>query len=397
MPARTFRIAVVSDVHAFSRTRLDERDPAPSFVEVSNPSSFKGTNPFIALDDLIDREELSADVLVSCGDMGDKAQPEGIRYTWQSLHQLSKKLGNATVIATSGNHDLDSRLLYTDFDARGTLLALGDFPFPDSGLTNEYWARNVVVFEEEAVRWVVLNSAAYHGHGDEYQHGRVAASTIEYLKQRLNATAADKLNILVVHHHVYKIGNIDLDDYSEMKSGSALLGLLESGAYGNWIVFHGHRHWPSVTYAPGGNSSPVVFAAGSLSAILWDELLGRARNQFYIVELNLPPALGRVRGTFKAWDFSSDIGFVRAKDGSGLPHEGGFGGNLSGMELASAIARLVDDSGDPFVSWNFAQEQVSDLRYALPQDLTQCVKALKAGHGLSVLEEDGILKQIGRL
>lgn len=396
MTENILRLAMISDVHAYSRARIGPDADAPSFMEISNPSELPGRNPFIALRQLIAREGLSADVLLNCGDMGDKAQPDAIQYVWRQTVDLADELEATRIIATAGNHDVDSRGEYTSHDARGTLLGLPSFPFEDPNLTNEYWSRNVVVVETDDARWVVLNSAAYHGFKDEYRHGRIAASTLDYLKDRLSATANDKLNILVCHHHVYKIGNIDLTDYSEMTDGFALLSMLELGGYGSWIIFHGHRHWPSITYAPGGNNSPVVFAAGSLSAILWADIAGRARNQFYLVDLLVPTNAGRVRGTFRAWDFVADEGFSPAQSRSGLPHRGGFGGALSGSQLAEAIAGLVSRNGESFVPWAEVIRQVPDVLYTLPGDMRQCMESLKTSHGLHVAEVDGEPKQVGK-
>lgn len=160
-------------------------------------------------------------------------------------------------------------------------------------------------------------------------------------------------------------------------------------------MFHGHRHWPSITYAPGGNNSPVVFAAGSFAAVLWAEIAGKARNQFYLVELQLPAPLGRVKGRFRAWDYVSDEGFSPAQKRSGLPYRGGFGGSLSGPQLAAEIAGLVKNSAKNYLAWAEVEKKIADLSFTLPDDMRQCVEALKAVHGLSVLEDNGEPKQVG--
>lgn len=69
------RIAVVSDIHAYSESVLKQSETRPSYVEVSSPSDLAGQNPFVALNKLVETEGLDADFLVCCGDLGDKAQP----------------------------------------------------------------------------------------------------------------------------------------------------------------------------------------------------------------------------------------------------------------------------------------------------------------------------------
>ncbi|WP_186827999.1 metallophosphoesterase family protein [Knoellia locipacati] len=390
------KIAVISDIHAYTAAQLEPGELRPSFVEVSNPSDLPGQNPFSALKALIDQESLTADFLVCAGDMGDKAHPDAIRYSWERVRALAKQLGDATIVVTSGNHDLDSRYMYNDYDAKATLQGLEEYPFDSGAKNNEYWARNAVVIETEAVRWAVLNSAAYHGYAEEWKHGRISKRTLAYLEELLKSTSQDKLNVLVCHHHVYKIGSVDLGDYSAMEAGSALLQLLESAKYGNWLVIHGHRHWPSVTYAPGSNSSPVVFSAGSLSAVLYDELADKARNQFYILELDTPPQAGRMRGRFKAWDWVSDEGFSPAQARSGLPHDGGFGSTKAGSTLADDIHVAFGSLGDQFAPWSKMVELVPDLLHSTPNDMAVCISRLDTHYGLIVLEHNGRRHQIGR-
>lgn len=393
MTEHTYRVALLSDVHAYS-SQHSPHDPAPSSVDTSNVKTIPGQNPFIALQDLIEREGLTADILVNCGDLGDKAQPEAIKYAWDQTREVGTKLGVDTVLGTAGNHDMDSRAVYTNYDARGTLLQLEGFPHPDFHRTNEYWARNVVVIEEPKARIAILNSAAYHGFDNEWQHGRISDTTLEYLRKQIEGSQSDKLNILISHHHVYQITGTDQDDKSAMKSAPALLELLGRDSLNPWIIFHGHRHWPSLSYAQGGNSSPVVFGAGSFAATLWSAVLGRAMNQFYLVDLQFPPRPGRVKGRFRAWDFIKEIGFQKAQPSSGLPHSGGFGGSLSGAELAERIAELVRESNQGYLEWDEVEAHISDVRYALPDDLKQCFILLKE-NGLRVLEEDGRPSQIG--
>ena len=74
---------------------------------------------------------------------------------------------------------MDSRLLYTDHDARGFLQSLTPrFPDRDENVCDRYWSRHFAVLGWTDLRLVVLNSSAYHGalpkNGiPEYEHGRV--------------------------------------------------------------------------------------------------------------------------------------------------------------------------------------------------------------------------------
>lgn len=140
----------------------------------------------------------------------------------------------------------------------------------------------------------------------------------------------------------------------------------------------------------------MVFSAGSFSAVLYDELQDKARNQFYILEIEEVRPGHRICGTFTAWDWISDEGFLPSRERSGLPHRGGFGGTLNGAELADRVAAIYAADGRPFMPYADVLTALSDLRYAMPGDVDRCVTLLKSTHGLSVLSEREQPHQIGR-
>lgn len=386
---------MLSDIHAYSKADLDKDESKPSFVEISNPAN-PSVNPFTAVHDLIKRESLKADVLISGGDMGDKASPQALSYAWTEIQRLATALGAQVLLPATGNHDMDSRF-QNGYDARGTLQGLENYPFAEPALRDKYWANNVVVQTHGTFRSVLLNSAAFHGAEDsEWKHGRVSSRTRQYLKEVLAQTPDPGINILVTHHHLYPLGGVNLDDYSEMREGSALLQMLESGEFGSWLVVHGHRHWPSLSQAGGSQGAPIVFSAGSFSALLYAELQDKARNQFYVLEVEETAPGHRVRGRFTSWDWISDEGFLPSRDRSGLPHKGGFGGSLTGAELAEKVRHFCDTNGQPFTPYDDVVTAVPELDYAMPKDLERFVAILRETHGLSVLYDDQLPTQIGR-
>jgi hypothetical protein len=388
------KVAILSDIHAYSRSQLAEGEGAPSWAEISNPSN-PAVNPFAAVLALISKENLTADVLVSGGDLGDKASPQALNYAWHEVRGIQAALGAKILLAATGNHDMDSREI-NGFDARGALQELDSYPLADERLRDAYWANNAIIQEHPGFRSVLLNSAAYHGYAKEWAHGRVSARTRAYLRSRLTETSDPGLNILVTHHHLYPLGGVNLTDHSEMEEAPALLELLSSGEFGSWLVIHGHRHWPSVSQASGGQGAPIVFSAGSFSAMLYDEIQDKARNQFYLLEIEDNRAGHRVRGTFKAWDWISDEGFRPAQARSGLPSNGGFGGAMTGAELADAVAIYYTSRGHSFVDYQDVVAAVPDLRHAMPADVRSFETRLRDVHSLAVLHDDGTPVQIGK-
>jgi hypothetical protein len=203
------------------------------------------------------------------------------------------------------------------------------------------------------------------------------------------------VNILVCHHHPHKHPDILGPDYSDMEGGSDLLSLLGTGEYGNWIVIHGHKHQPRICYAAGTASSPIVFSAGSLSAVLYPELQTTARNQFYLLEFPCSHfgEFGFV-GMFRAWDWSHGAGWIKARTGSGLPGLGGFGYRSDITKLAASVANAVRT---PFSTWDELKVTLPELAYVLPGDLELLKKKLGGDHALRFeSNEDGIPIHIGK-
>ena len=86
-PPERLTIAVVSDLHAYDKENYKDED-APSFLDTSTPSGDPLLNPISGLEKLIKDKDISADVLFSAGDIGDKAKPSHIRFGWDMLQKI---------------------------------------------------------------------------------------------------------------------------------------------------------------------------------------------------------------------------------------------------------------------------------------------------------------------
>lgn len=389
------RIAVVSDIHAFDGP---VPDPAPSYMKVSHPESDIASHPIMGLADLINREALVADVLVSAGDMCDKANESGVQYAWRKLHDLRQLLQATRLLATPGNHDLDSRSIHPadDPDPKGMLQQLvPPFPLAEETLNMHFWARNFVLVEENSYRVLILNSCAYHG-GDpkEIEHGRVSKRTLTAIRSALERSTPRPVNLLLCHHHPQSHHDHGLGEADVMKQGQLLLDLLGTGEFGEWMVIHGHKHHPKLSYAQGGASSPVVFAAGSLAANVWAGSVGHARNQFYIVEIDASgPAL---RGFVRAWDWTPGLGWMTASSTSGLPAISGFGARENLNLLASQIASYLQAKGDlATATWADVAHHVTSLRYVIPSDLRSLKKILAGKNVALEFSDSGVPTELG--
>jgi hypothetical protein len=324
----------------------------------------------------------------------DKADTAALNYVWRELHDVGALLGAVRVIATAGNHDIDSRLQNSDFDPKGALQALVP-PFP--GLSepecDRYWARNFVLLENSDWRLLLLNSSAFHGVGKdpskEMAHGRVSERTVSAIEQALSASDKKSFNLLVCHHHLYRDNAIHETDYSEMEGADHLLRLIDAGAHGQWVVIHGHKHHPKLQYGPGSTGAPVVFSAGSLSACLYATLATRARNQFYILQLD-SAAAGRlqldVAGRLTAWDWIPNSGWQEVGAQSGISYLSGFGYRATSTLIASKIAALVNNS--PFLRWKELVQSMPEVNFLIPADVDNVLNHLKSAYAIRATRDN---------
>jgi hypothetical protein len=391
------RAAVVADLHAYVEPLTDGRT-APSHLHTGLERDNPVQHPISGLIDLIARERLTADLLLSCGDMGDRARTTAIIYAWEEIQRVATALGGARVIATAGNHDLDSRHGTSEPNLRAALQSLVP-PFPTDIIdqNTNYWAYHHAIVIGPNYRVLTLNSCADHENPAEIEHGRVERRTTDRIRATLAASPTEPIQLAICHHHPHRFGDIDLEDYSELLGGQYLLHALGSGDYGAWTVVHGHKHLPHLCYAAGGAMSPVIFSAGSLTSSLYLDLQTRARNQFYVIEFDTDAAarIGTdVAATFKSFDWAVGLGWTPAQPGSGLPQAGGFGFRTNPRSLASLVSTMVN-AHNP-ISWEELSRDAPSVRHLIPADVAALRRALESA-GLLVSGPPGTIEQVARL
>ena len=374
---------MVSDLHAFTSA---EPGKAPSYLRTEETATNPLEDPLLSLDLLARQQSLQADMLVCPGDLCDKADSQALQFAWRRVGDIGQTMKASAVIGTAGNHDIDSRHS-RDLDAWSPLKRLSNYPTADASLSNEYWARHFTIIEAlKECRIVNLNTSAFHGQIEiENNHGRIQNSTLSDLQAKLDTDPAPTANILLCHHHPHQHSEVLLGEDDWMKSGQLLLDLLSNASYGTWMVIHGHKHHPKLTYAAGGGTSAVVFAAGSLGAHLFPQLSSRTKNQFHVVTIDLDRSRRcGLSGWVESWSFAFGLGWLRP-DGAlaGLPHRAGFGFRGSPRELAGRIAPTVVG----MVDWDDVVASTPDIKFLLPQDFSAMRHYLKSDHGVVLWEE----------
>ena len=383
----------MSDIHAYDG---DGSSSGPSFVRVTERTDLSLSQPVSALFSLLEDGELDdcipIDVLICPGDLGDKAQPEGIRYGWMVLNEIARRMQAKLLACTVGNHDVNSRS--TSSDPEEVLKSLVP-PFPSRSYSDaeSYWSDGYIVHESVDYRLILVNSSWRHGKiPDEYKFGRITPEVRTAILSRIK----DKdfpINILVCHHHPHKHSELDLGEYDEMVGGQELIKEIAEQSAARWLFIHGHKHHPKIVYASGPSNAPIVFSAGSFGAKLYPELATVCRNQFYVLDLESSELDGnKLQGRFRAWEYSKANGWVPATVAAGLPAEGGFGNQIESRTLAEQIKASITSS---FHTADDIAKAVPRIAYVLPEDLKQVVSELRRIHVKVIVDEFGKIAQVG--
>lgn len=396
------RIAVISDLHAHLKDRpsIDPGDAKGQDISYlpANPGP-SDPNPFGDLQKLINVTKIQADILICPGDICDKGDISGFSYAWEQLHILKNRIGASELIATCGNHDLDSRYSTApsddDPDPKGNLLeATPSFPFGDKPETDQFWARNFATIRvNPEVRVISLNTSAYHGgKKGELEYGRVSTRTIAALVKTIEAdTQKASLNILLCHHHLKPLnswGN-NVDDLQYVRKGADLISALTKATDSAWLMIHGHRHVPNISHS---TSPPVaIMGAGSFSRI-GDTFT----NQFHIINVEVEPLSTTMPlcGEIHSWNWSRTNGWAVYLDPTkGLPPQCGFGypGATQGL-IPKILAAL---GSEPFLHWDTVLQTVPEIRYLTPDQWSGLSKAIQS-NGLVLSESGGLPSQIAR-
>lgn len=385
------RIAVVSDLHAFDSTTW-KRDGSPSHYDVSSvkPSTHC---PVGSLYNLIDAMSMTADILLCPGDFANHACALSLPKAWNAINEVGKKLSADLIVGTVGNHDVDSRHIHNAYDPIESLKLLSPwFPINDRALKNQFWSEHFFVKTTEHMQLVVLNSSAYHATEAEVEHGRITPQTLALLKETLTSRT---INILMCHHNPQKHSELLLGENDEIRGGQLLLDLVSQPGRGNWLVVHGHKHHPKITYAAGGAGSAVVFSAGSAASTLYPELQTATNNQFYIIELD-DNAIRRngLVGRFESWDWHQGYGWQRADSGKGLPAKGGFGYRENPVTFAHRIVAAISGKKQGFLKREKLVQKFPEIQYVIPSDLKSLACELETLDAVLELDESGEASEV---
>lgn len=382
-------LLIVSDLHAHSG------DPnlgnAPSFL--STNALYSDLNPIAKIPDLLKQEGLAADWIISPGDLGDKAVPEAQKFAWDQLSNLATEMKAKHLIGTTGNHDLDSRRAYPEFDPKGALqlltpafpLQMDCFASNDGVYADRFWSRNFVVvpFSDFDCTLVIVNSCAFHGYSagpgdkasDEHTRGKLSSLTREAIYEAIK-NVGTRLNIVLVHHHPIKLPFVE-DGNSLMIGGTELIEALKLTER-QWLIVHGHQHVPHLTYSDSDPFAPVVLSSGSVAARTFAMRGTHPRNQIHHISIPLSKMEGggaELFGRVLTWSWINTSGWQRAHPDAGIPYQSGFGYRFDVTKMRDDIVQMVKTTN--LLDWKAVVAQYPKLSFVVPKHLSNLLSMIE--------------------
>jgi len=395
----TLRVAVLSDLHY---TQVGKGPYVPQ------AASAGGLDLMEELIKKFEREQQpSADLLVCPGDITDRANPQAFAAGWNQIKRLGAALGVKRLVATTGNHEVQSRSSDEPVAAGNAEHAIDPLEFlvkevgypaifPNPHQKWVYWGRGYEILHDEDSIIVLINSCHYHVtlQDNEFERGRISEVALEELKRDLAQLAADRpFRILVLHHPPLPHEETGLElGRTPMHNGPALLKLLKDTEL-DWVVVHGHKHYHRLVRADGDAYQPFVFGAASFGAMLRGSMASRTRNQFYIITLETetdPLDAVRTSGSIQALHWSNSGWEETHSESFGLPSGCGFTWNsIELTSLATQIRSLLQASGGNFLEWPEVVESIPRLRFLMPGQMVALKGQLRRAK-INLVDEESL-------
>lgn len=368
------KFCIISDLHC--KYQLDYSESSESLLYSNMPRKPFAQHPVAAMLELINKnKEIKSDVLLCLGDLGDKADEQGITSAWTFVEEIRQKLNAKIKIGIPGNHDVNSRKL-NGKDAFSYIKNFHEsFPTNDMTLNSEFWSNGYCIQTFEENLFLLINTVHNHEDEDKANSSILLPSSIEDIERSLRKWDSIKNKICLLHHHPIKHSNINnFKDIDSLENGDDLISLLNRHNFN--IVLHGHKHQPRIIE----QSDLPIFATGSFSSFANLQGTGLS-TMFHIIEI---PEEKKV-GTIYSWEYNVKDGWVQNYNKK-FPQKIGFGGNIDLEETAKLINEIVQKDNKP----KFYSEIVTcfpELEFLIPDKLIKLGDILKSKYKLSMSPE----------
>lgn len=389
-----FRALVLSDLHAIHDLGRAREGASMNYALSSGPRGMLA----LTRDAVKEAFPDGVNIILCAGDMTDQADGGPLKEVWADLHWLANEF-DSPLVATSGNHDYDSRASKDVLPYKGLQGLEPPFPFGEESDKDRYFSRQHAVFRADDVVVVSANSAAHHGYvkdGEpEHNFGHYDDALADQIEKSLSEVGElPSVRIFLTHHHLNQLPGFDTEERSFSVGHENVVRRL--GEYGDWLIVHGHKHRGWIQYASGSGDSPPLFSSSSYSADFGEgSFADKVRHQFHVIEFGAlsEDGLTGAHGMVTTWTHHP-LGWKISGKNEELPGRSGFGWKANVSRLASTlreavISRLIMTDRD-------IVELEPRFPYLTFDDLRRLVGQLESGTPkvLSVFSNDGLLQEL---
>lgn len=367
---KTLKVGIVSDLHCHPERERFRDNNTYLFSDLLRAPS--NEHPVESLLEVINSEPLRAKFLLCPGDFTDQSDKQGFFSGWSYVTEISRALKCEEILATIGNHDIDSRHTYSSYSFDIPKKIKQKFPLsPD--LIGTFWSKGFTFIENDDYQILIINSTHFHTHFEKDNpidnpaiKGKVDPAQLEEIREYLLANdTPDKIKIALCHHHPVKHSRLALGEHDDIENGADLLKIL--GEFRFDLIIHGHKHDPWLRYCPTDSGYQIpILSSGSFSAtnqILYTTKL----NYFHLIDITksgTSPAFGIVT----TWTFRSKMGWARDRDDGFYPFTGF--GYLGGID--SLVNRIkAEISGTTVSLWATVLAAVPEIQHLTPDKMNE--------------------------
>lgn len=348
------KICVISDLHCKYITEINQGTNSALYSNM--PRKPINRNPLASILNIIKNKSIeNVDYLLCLGDLGDKADHQGIISGWASVLEIGSLLKVKEIIGIPGNHDVESRNDNVgSFDFIKSFHE--NFPTPNEAINNKFWTRGYAFYEDDNVIILIINTVHDHINKDKAEKASLPEKCLEEIVSDLNELSRSKLRICILHHHPIKHSNLsNVSDGDSIDNGEILIQKLSELDFK--FIIHGHKHQPrfNIQY-----DIPIL-ASGSFSS--YANLHQLPYNpSFHVIEFYDSGHKGKIF----TWEFDVKNGWSQNLN-KDFPPIIGFGATVELAEIARAINDLLHIENGTLV-YTRVKNKIPDIEYlAMPQ------------------------------
>ncbi|WP_158826724.1 metallophosphoesterase family protein [Mucilaginibacter lacusdianchii] len=372
MAIKKLKIAVISDLHCHPEQKEFSKNNTLLYSDKLRLPTTE--HPVENLLDIIEKEEIEVNLVLSPGDFTHQSDKQGFFSGWSYVNEIARALKADSVIATIGNHDIDSRHTYSNYSFDIPKKISQSFPIEKKNLKH-FWDTGFTFIEEEDFQILVVNSTHYHTHYEKDNpienpavKGKMDPAQIEQIEKYLKENNdPKKIKIGLVHHHPIKHARQDLGEHDFIENGESFLNVL--GTFRFDLLIHGHKHDPWLRYynTESGFSLPIL-SSGSFAATNQISWINKF-NYFHIIEI-IKEQSQPANGILETLTFKNRIGWRKDREDGFYPYAGF--GYLDNLQLiVDKIKTHLEATSTGMLKWDIIINEIPEVQYLTPDKMEE--------------------------